>query len=213
MLMADDILEGVPPTRMEYLKLKDKLVRAEKGHRLLKEKRDNLVMEFMNIARESYEIAEVASNQIVRTEKKQALANALAGEGALESAALAAKRDLYIEYDFRNVMGIKLPTLKTPPLQREADSRGYSLLTTHPAVTTCAAEYERCIERLVELAQTASSLESLSKETKQTKRRVNALEYKVIPRLKNTRKHIRMRLDELEREGFYARKMIKKKVG
>lgn len=211
--MADDILEGVPPTRMEYLKLKDKLTRAEKGHRLLKEKRDNLVMEFMNIARESYEISDVASNQIERAGEKQALANALAGEGALESAALAAKRELFVDADFRNIMGIKLPTLKAPVLLREADSRGFSLLTTHPSVTTCAAEYERSLERLIELAQTASSLESLSSETKKTKRRVNALEYKVIPRLKNTRKHIRMRLDELEREGFYARKMIKKKGG
>jgi len=211
--MSDDVLEGVPPTRMEFLKLKDKLIRAEKGHRLLKEKRDNLVMEFMNIAREAYEIADVASEQADRAEHTKAIAGALAGETEIESAALAARADIGVELEYRNIMGIKLPRMRMERIRRPADGRGYSLLTTHPSIDSTATEYEKTVERLVELAETAKSLEALSDETKKTKRRVNALEYTVIPRLKNTRKNIRMRLDELEREGFYSRKMIKRKAG
>ncbi len=211
--MSDEVMEGVPPTRMEFLKLKEKLIRAEKGHRLLKEKRDSLVMEFMNIARESYEIADVASDQVEKAASSMAMANALAGQDQIRSAALAAAQDIEVDVSFRNIMGIKLPLMRIGQIRRPADGRGYSLLTTHPAIDSVATEYEKTLERLVELAETAKSLEALSDETKKTKRRVNALEYKIIPSFKSTRKVIRMRLDELEREGFYSRKMIKRKSG
>lgn len=210
--MADEDIEGIAPTRMEYLKLKDKLLRATKGHRLLKEKRDSLVMEFMDVARQSYDIASLASDQIAKAHKKMALAQAMAGQQQISNASMAQAQDLNPEISYRNIMGIRLASITAKSAKRKSDERGYSLLMTHPSIDSAAKEYEKSIDRLIELASTVKNLQALSEETKKTKRRVNAIEYKVIPSIKTMQKKIRMRLDELEREGFYSRKMIKMKA-
>ena len=209
--MADEVLEGVPPTRMEYLKLKNKLRRAEKGHKLLKEKRDNLLMEFMNIARHSFEISEDTLEQIQKANQAQAEATAAVGTYQIESAADAGSRMLEADIDYKNVMGIKIPTIRVEGVERAYGTRGTDSITTHPTIFESAHQHEKTIKDLVILSETEYSLRQLSEETKKTKRRVNALEYRLIPRIRNTRKYIRMRLDELERGDFSTRKMLKKK--
>jgi V/A-type H+-transporting ATPase subunit D len=210
--MADDIIEGTHPTRMELLQIKNKLRLAEKGHRLLKEKRDTLVMEFMDIARKSEGVSESAVEQTRKARHAYAIANALAGSSQLMSAALASRGlGVEAEVEERNVMGISLPKISLDERLRQIDQRGYGLITTHPSIDAAAGEYEGLVEDMVRLAETEQSLLALSNEVRKTKRRVNALEYKVIPQLTNTRKYIQMRLEEMERAGFYARKMIKRK--
>ncbi len=209
--MAEDIVEGVHPTRMELLRIKNRLRLAEKGHRLLKEKRDTLIMEFMNLAREAEEVSGGAYSQAERARRSYGVASALAGSSQLLSASLAGGEGVEAGVEYRNVMGIRLPKISLEERLGEIDERGYGLINTHPAVDSVAREYEKLMRETVKLAEVEQSMLALSSEVKKTKRRVNALEYKVIPQLANTRKYIRMRLEELEREDFYMRKMIKKK--
>jgi V/A-type H+/Na+-transporting ATPase subunit D len=209
--MADDILEGVSPTRMELLRIKDRLRLAEKGHKLLKEKRDTMVMEFMSLARQAGEIGENAARHMetARTQYKKAVV--ACGKSHIISAAAASSETADVEIEYRNVLGIKLPRMRFENASRSPDERNVSLITTHPTIDVVSFEYEQALQDLIQLTQTEYSLLSLSAEVKKTKRRVNALEYKVIPSLKNTGKYLTMRLDEMEREGFYRNKLIKKK--
>ncbi len=209
--MAGEMLEGVPPTRMELLKLKTKLSRAEKGHRLLKEKRDSLIMEFMGLSKQAYETVEVVQRQMGRAHRALAISYSAAGSMQVDSAARRGVENLTANVEYKYIMGIRLPKASIDDIEKKPDQRDVGLLTTHPTVDEATRQHEKAIKALVRLAETEYSLRALSSETKKTRRRVNALEYKIIPRIKNTQKHIRMRLEELEREGFASRKMIKRK--
>jgi V/A-type H+/Na+-transporting ATPase subunit D len=210
--MSQEVLEGVPPTRMELLKLKTKLSRAQKGHRLLTEKRDSLIMEFMSLSRKAYETVDMVQAQVVKSQKALARSLIVSGYGEVFSFSQAQTEELNAEVEERNVMGIMLPHIKLEEMEKTPDKMNVGLLTTPPTVFEAARQYEKTTVMLLKLAETEYCLRALSDETKKTRRRVNALEYKLIPRIKNTQKKIRMRLEELEREGFAARKMIKRKT-
>jgi V/A-type H+/Na+-transporting ATPase subunit D len=209
--MADQIIEGTHPTRMELLHIKNRLRLARKGHRLLRQKRDTLLIEFMNMARAASSVGEEASTQLERARHAYAVAAAIDGPSQLASQALAGGPEAEFDFEYRNVMGVRLPTLSVRGALRGIDGRGVGIISSTPSADLAASEYERSVESLTRLAQTEQSLLAMSGEVKRTKRRVNALEYKLIPLLEGTQKHIRMRLEELEREGFFRRKLIKRK--
>jgi V/A-type H+-transporting ATPase subunit D len=202
--------EGVHPTRMELMRIKHKTSLAEKGHRLLREKRDALMMEFMSTARYAEETAEKTVGQLARARESAAAASAIVGLEELGSLSLSSSRRVTAELRHKNVMGVQLPKLAKTRLERKPDEREYSITLVNPAVDEAALQYEKSAERLMELVEVEYSLRALSEETRRTGRRVNALEYNIIPRLKKARKRIEMRLDELERESFYRLKMVKK---
>jgi V/A-type H+-transporting ATPase subunit D len=127
------------------------------------------------------------------------------------SSALAAQRDVSFNMGHKNIMGVDVPELSIGQMHRPPDARGYGLAFTSPAVDEAAGEYEEALAKLVEFAGMEKALEILSEETLKTRRRVNALERKVIPELKNTEKQIRLRLEEMSRENFFRLKVMKKK--
>jgi len=208
-----ELVEGIHPTRMELLNVKRKLQLAEKGHRLLKEKRDALMLEFMSTAKEAEDTADQTVRQLMKARESLLLANALLGSSEMNSLSIASERKLAVEIKYKNVMGVSLPKIQAPHLERKPDEREFNITMTHPLVDDVAVEYERTASSLIELLEVESTLKALSDETKRTKRRVNALEYNMIPKLKNTRKYIEMRLAELERERFHRLKMVKNKRG
>jgi V/A-type H+-transporting ATPase subunit D len=211
--MSDEIIEGVNPTRMELLKIKSRIALAEKGHRLLRERRDALIMEFMSLSRNANEVVEETVRQLDSASRHLKIADSLAGPSAVDSASLAASdSDLEVDVDYKNVVGVRIPQLSRPNLIRNLRERNMGLISTHPMVSRAAEEHERAFGKLLELMEAESSLRALATETRRTKRRVNALEYAVIPKLKNTQKHIRLRLDELGMEDFYRLKMFKKRM-
>jgi V/A-type H+-transporting ATPase subunit D len=212
--MSEEVIEGIHPTRMELLRLKHKLKLAEKGHRLLKEKRDALMVEFMNTARDAEDVVNRTSDTLREAYHRYNTAESLVGPSELASYSLSMGRDLQVVSEPRNVMGIEVEQLSVPDPVRDIESRGYGMLLSSPIVDSTSLAYEKALGSLIELAGVENTLRALSAETRKTKRRVNALEYRVIPRIKSTMKYITMRLDELEREGFYRLKMIKhKKTG
>lgn len=209
-----DMIEGMHPTRMELLSIKKRLKLAEKGHRLLKEKRDALVLEFMDAIKRAEGVADETISQLRVAQENLTVANAVLGHQELRSIALATEGGVSVDVQLKNVMGVNIPKFNiVNEIEKRPDQRGYNLMFTSPVVDKTAAEYEKTTVRLVELAEVENILLALSKETKKVKRRVSALEQRLIPRLKNTQKHIQMRLEEIERENFYRLKTVKKKKG
>lgn len=204
-----DIIEGVHPTRMELLKIKDKTEFAVKGHRLLKEKRDSLMMEFMELSRKARKAVDSTRESLDKARADYAAARGVMGSGPVKIAASQPAQNLSVDLRYRNVMGVRLPVVDAGGLPDPV--LGYSLFSTAPRLDDAAESYRRALESILVLAEVEGGLRGLMGETKKTKRRVNALEHKRIPQLNATIKYIQLRLDELERENYYRLKMVKKK--
>lgn len=206
--MAEKI-EGVNPTRMELLKLKSKVKLARKGHRLLKEKRDALIMEFFNVIEEASGIRKQAEEKLAEAFRALTLAQATMGTIKVAECAMGVKASPELEIQSRNIMGVKVPALRMGETKRLPGERGYGLLDTSSQLDEAASRFEEALKILVQLGEIEKSIMMLAEEIESTKRRVNALENIVIPRLGATVKYIKMRLDEMERENFFKLKRIK----
>lgn len=200
---------AVSPTRMELMKLRKRLGLAQRGHDLLKEKMDALVIEFFEVFRKIQDSRTKALEQLSTAHR--ALSNCFALMGTLETvqATRETKRELQIEISSRYLMGISIPAVEFGEVQRNVLTRGYSLHMTSSVLDKAAGEFERALGLLVELAETEAVAFAIARELEKTKRRVNALECILIPRLKGALKFIMMRLDEMERENFTRLKRIK----
>jgi len=192
----------IKPTRMELLKLKRRVKLAERGHKLLKEKQDALIMEFFTI----YDEALSLRRELIRKmeEAFNSLRRAQVDVGALrlKEIAIGVKPNKEIEIKTRNIMGVR-------ELKRKASERGYAFVSTTSTVDMAAEKFEEVLELAIRLAEVEESLKRLGKEIEKTKRRVNALEYIIIPRMENTIKFIEQHLDEMERENFFRLKRVK----
>ncbi len=209
--MADDIIEGTYPTRMELLRIKERTKIADKGHRLLKEKRDALAMEFMSAARKAGDVASETSRSVLYARSQYVLGQGLIGTHAMASAGLATERDVFIEVAEKKMMGVSLPRLSVGELARTPAERGYGLPFTSPVVDQAAGAFEDALSRLVVLAEAEANITVLAGELDKTRRRVNALEHRVLPRLKNTTRYIEMHLEEQDRDSFSRLKKVKDK--
>ncbi len=206
--MAEKI-EGVKPTRMELLKLKRKAKLADKGYRLLKQKRDALIMEFFNILEEAKGVRKQATEVLSDAFSSIILAQATLGTIKVAQASMAVKDAPPLETASKSIMGVKVPTLKLGETERNPVERGYGLIDTSSQLDEAAEGFEKALAVVVQLAEVEKTIRRLAEEIESTKRRVNALENIVIPRLTATVSYIEMRLDEMERENFFKLKRIK----
>lgn len=210
--MADEIIEGVNPTRMELLKLKDRVNLATKGHKLLKEKRDALIMEFFSILERAKGVREKMEDKLGQSFKDLQIAEATMGDFAVKKAALSVQESLDIEVDTRSVMGVTVPVIEYQNIKKTMLERGYGLVDTSSKLDETSKGFEEVIELILELSEVEMTVKLLAGEIESTKRRVNALEHIIIPRLDATVKYIEMRLEEMERENFVRLKIIKQSM-
>jgi len=205
-----EIIEGVSPTRMELLRLSRREKLAEKGHDLLREKRDALIAEFLDIIGEVRDIRKEVEAKLGEAFESLILAQALSGVEQVRQQSLMTGHRILIDSSTRSIMGVQIPILELPDkLVRNVTERGYSLIDSSSALDRAARSFEEALQLIIKLGEMEEAVRNLAGEVEKTKRRVNALEYIMIPSLKATRKYIRMRLEEMDRENFTRLKKIK----
>ena len=207
--MAEEILEGINPTRMELLALKKRQNLAVKGHSLLKEKRDALIKEFFDIldrVKGARSDVELTLNEAYEA---LTLAQIQLGDLAVQKTALSVKESVDVNVTSRNIMGVPVPLCDTEFDSRTLVDRGYGFSDTTIQLDEAAKKFEESLKYLIELGEVEKTIFLLADEIESTKRRVNALEHVMIPKLENTVKSIDMRLQEMERENFVRLKMIR----
>ncbi len=204
--------ENPNPTRMELLKAKSRVKLARKGHKLLRQKRDALIMEFFKILSKAQDLRSELNTQMKICYTALAVAQAYHGMQEIESAALAVKRAPGVKVDVRNIMGVRIPSLETTPAEKSLLTRGYSLVGTTAKIDEVAESFEKATDLVFKLSQTENAIRRLILEIEKTKRRVNSLEFVMIPRLESQAKLISFRLEEMERDSFVMLKTIKRKL-
>ena len=202
--MAQDI----KPTRSELLKVKKQIKLAQSGYSLLKKKRDGLILEFFEILKKAKTLRQELVEQYKVAFKKISIARTLEGDLKIKSTALAVKEIPDIKLETRNIMGVKVPRVEHSEIKKALMERGYGTHTS-AAIDEAAASYEKVVEKILLAAEVETSMRKLLNEIEKTKRRVNALEFVVMPRLNKVKAFIQLRLEEMERENILRMKRIK----
>ena len=187
---------NVNATRMELLKLKRRLVTAKRGHKLLKDKRDELMKEFMQRIRETRDTRRVVEEKLTRAAQAFLVARAVMSDEVLEEAIMFPKVKVSLEVGEQHVMGVTVPVLVA---KTEGDPYNYGFVTTSAELDTAIGKYNEALPDMIKLAEMERTIELLANEIEKTRRRVNALEYVLIPQLEETVKSISMKLAEQER--------------
>ena len=205
--MAQDIIDGINPTRMELLSLKNRTKLAVKGHGLLKEKRDALIKEFFDILDRVKGIRENAELSLKEANDALVEAQIAMGDLAVKKAALSVKESIDVDITSRSVMGVAVPVTNVKMEKRSIIDRGYGFSDTTIQLDEAAKKFEESLKYLIELGEVEKTIFLLAEEIEATKRRVI-----MIPRFQNTEKYIDMRLQEMERENFVRLKMIRSTI-
>ncbi len=203
-------MEEIHTTRMELLQKRKQIELADQGCELLKKKRDALLLEFMSIMDIALQTSEELQKVARQASYSLAVARAVDGTVALRSAALATTPAPFIEISGTYIMGVPVPEIRKTSIRRPVTGRGYSILGVSSRIDEVAERFEREIDIIVEVASVETKLKRLGLEIQKTRRRVNALDYIVIPRLKEQVKFIQMALDERAREDLFRLKKVKK---
>ena len=206
--MAEEILDGINPTRMELLALKDREKLAVKGHSLLKQKRDALIKEFFDILDRVKGARENAETNLSEAYEALTEAQITMGDLAVQKAALSVKVDI----SSRSIMGVNVPIADMEMESRTLVDRGYGLSDTSIQLDEAAKKFETALRYIIELGEIEKTIYLLADEIEATKRRVNSLEHIMIPRFQATIKSINMKLEEMERENFVRMKMIRSTI-
>ena len=190
----------VNPTRMELTRLKKKLATATRGHKLLKDKRDELMRQFLDQVRENKALREQVEAGIQAANKNFLLARAGMQDEVLNTALLAPKQRVSLDYTLENVMSVEIPKFtfhtRTPD---KNDIFSYGFAFTSSDLDGAVQSLSDIFPAMLQLAEREKACQLMAAEIEKTRRRVNALEHVVIPRLQENIKYISMKLDENER--------------
>jgi len=206
--MAEQILEGVSPTRMDLLEIRKKLILAEKGHKLLEEKRDALVEKFFEIIDKRNKSLKELDEEFTMAFISLIQAQMILGEKKVEEASFLNEDIGEITFQTDNIMGVKIPKMNAEEIKTDLKP-SYGFFETCSKLDDAKKAFTTLLSKLVKLADLEAGIKSLTVEIEKTKRRVNVLENNLIPKLHSTRKYIEMQLEEREREDFFRRKRIK----
>jgi len=198
----------IKPTRMGLLLTRKKLKIASKGHKLLKQKRDVLILEFFQILKDIKRLRKDISGSLINAQNSLYNAQAIEGELNIERTALGLSAGTTIELSTKSIMGVEVPVIKN--IEVEEEWHGYFEQSIE--LDNAVKQYREIFPDLMKLMEKQLMLKHLAEEIKKTKRRVNSLEYLTIPGLEDAKKMISFKLEELERENFSRLKKIKKNI-
>jgi V/A-type H+-transporting ATPase subunit D len=206
--MTEQKIEGINPTRMELLEIRKKLILAEKGHKLLEEKRDALVEKFFGIIDSRAKLNDQINENLKNAYSDLIQAQMILGENKVLENSYLIENIGEIEFENDNIMGVKIPKLNNEKINPTVKPL-YSFAETCSKLDDSQKKFYNTTLKLLKLSDLEGKIKSLAIEIEKTKRRVNVLENNLIPKLKTTRKYIEMQLEEREREDFFRRKRIK----
>lgn len=190
----------VNPTRMELKKVQARYTTARRGHKLLKDKRDELMKKFLEVVRENKELRQRVEDSLARVHSSFSIASAVSSPHMLKEALILPKKEGRLEVEYRNVMSVTVPVFHLEVLaEGNADSYNYGMAFTSGELDASLRELNGILEDLVKLAELEKTAQMLAEEIEKTRRRVNALEYIMMPRYLETIKTIKMKLEENER--------------
>ena len=201
----------IKPTRSELIKLKGRIKQTKNGYKLLKMKRDGLFHEFRQLLSVMIEAKKEITEAYRLAKQRIDLANAIEGCLAVRAAAIANSAHPEVEVERRNIMGVVVPSVSGTNLKSTFAERGVGFIGSSPYIDEASDTFSELIEKIVTAAEMEATLKRLLEEIEATKRRVNALEFKVIPELEEAKVFIQLRLEEMEREETFRLKRFKNK--
>src|SRR6056297_851646 len=203
--------EDVKPTRKNLMAIEDRIELSERGHDTLEQKRDGLIMEFMDILDQAQDVREDLNANYETAQRKINMARAMEGDVAVRGAAAALKEQPEITTQSKNIMGVVVPQIESSKVKKSLDERGYGLLGSSARIDEAADAYEELLEKIILAAEVETAMKKMLTEIETTKRRVNALEFTLLPTLYENQEYIEQKLEEQEREEIFRMKKIKAK--
>ncbi len=190
----------VNPTRMEMKRIQTRYQTARKGHKLLKDKRDELMKQFLDVVREDKLLREKVEAALTDVYRSFTVASAVSSPKMLEEALICPKKEGELAMDYQNIMSVTVPVFRLRVLSEgNSDSYNYGLAFTSGELDSSLRELSGIMEDLMRMAELEKTAQLLAEEIERTRRRVNALEYILMPQYLATIKSIKMKLDENER--------------
>lgn len=203
----------INPTRMELTRLKGRLKTAVRGHKLLKDKRDELMKQFLEIVRRNRELREKVEDGLERANAAFTVAAALMSPEMLEQALLYPKQSVELEMTSRNVMSVNVPVYGFHTRNEDpTEIYPYGFAQTSGELDAALEALSQVFQDMLELAQVEKTMQLLAADIEKTRRRVNALEYVMIPQFQEKIRYISMKLDENERGNITRLMKVKEMV-
>ncbi len=193
---------NVNPTRMQLTKLKKQLATAVRGHKMLKDKRDELMRQFLDLVRENKELREKVEKELQNCNSHFVNASAVMSKEALDASLMSPKQQVNIKVSSRNVMSVEIPQFSANKRTNDSgDIFPYGFAFTSFELDDAVMSLNELLPDLIKLAEIEKSCELMSSEIEKTRRRVNSLEHVMIPRYQDTIKYISMKLEENDRSS------------
>ncbi len=202
-------IANVNPTRMELTKLKKRLVTARRGHRLLKDKRDELMKKFLHLVRRNKELREEVEESINKANKSFVAAKSVMRSDVLEESLMLPAGRVTVDIYEENIMNVNVPVFKKVVEDNNMGEFPYGFGFTSSELDQAVYNYRNALDVMLELAQREKSAQLLAYEIEKTRRRVNALEYVMIPQLTSKIREITMKLEESERGNIIRLMKVK----
>ena len=203
--------EDVKPTRKNLMQIEDRIELSERGHDTLEKKRDGLIMEFMEILDQAQDVRSGLESDYDEAQRAINMARTMEGDITVRGAAAALKEHPEITTQSKNIMGVVVPQIESTKVKKNLEERGYGILGTSARIDEAAAAYEELLESVILAAEVETAMKKMLTEIETTKRRVNALEFKLLPDLYENKEFIEQKLEEQEREEIFRLKKIKTK--
>ena len=201
----------VSANRSELLKLKDKSKIAQKGHSLLKKKRDGLVIDFFKLLEHAKDVRSEMNEALLKAQRELKDARINSYELELKLLSSGSSGRAVIDFQSKNIMGLSVPQIKSLFNKRSfVEQRKTPFISIHIRKTITA--YDDLLEKIVQVAEIETALIKLLKEIEKTKRRVNGLEFTIIPDLNESQSYVKLMLEEQERDALIALKKIRAKI-
>ena len=208
--MISEGAHDVTPNRSVLLQLKSRIKLTQGGHKVLKMKRDGLIIEFFEILEKARQMRAGVSSDYENAIQSITVARAVEGEVAVRSAAYALKADPQVKVTSKSIMGMVVPKVEADHIHVLMTEKGYGVISTSAYIEAASIAFEKLLETIVRAAEVETTMKKLLDEIEKTKRRVNALEFKIIPELKESERFIKFSLEEMERENTTRLKHLKK---